>query len=93
MNEYDINILYILLIEQLKQNSVQELRTREGGYMKLIKPSLNKYIAGRSVREYQIDSYEAPKETIIGHTDKSIIMHRTRIGRVIMQIINKNKIL
>ena len=49
---------YIILIEELEIVSIKELRTREGDYIKLIMPSLNKNIPGRDIKQYQIDNKE-----------------------------------
>ena len=38
--------------------SIKELRTREGDYIKLIMPALNKNIPGRDIKQYQIDNKE-----------------------------------
>ena len=48
----------IILIEELEINTLKELRTREGGYIKLIMPVLNKNIPGRDIKQYQIDNKE-----------------------------------
>ena len=47
MEEYNADNFYIL---------IQILRKREGEYIKTIKPTLNKNIAGRSMKQYQIDN-------------------------------------
>ena len=49
---------YIILIEELEINTIKELRTREGDYIKLIMPALNKNIPGRDIKQYQIDNKE-----------------------------------
>ena len=49
---------YIILIEELEINTLKELRTREGDYIKLIMPALNKIIPGRDIKQYQIDNKE-----------------------------------
>ena len=61
MQEYGIYVFLYLIIEQLEVNTIQYARKREGEYMKLIMPSLNKNIAGRDARQHQIDNYEALK--------------------------------
>ena len=62
MREYGIQSLYILLIEEINVETMQELRKREGQYIKLIPGGLNKkIIAGRDMKQYQIDNYEALK--------------------------------
>ncbi len=47
-----------ILIEELETVSIKELRTREGDYIKLIMPALNKNIPGRDIKQYQIDNKE-----------------------------------
>ena len=49
---------YIILVEELEIVNIKELRNREGDYIKLIKPSLNKNIPGRDIKQYQIDNKE-----------------------------------
>ena len=49
---------YIILIEELEIVNIKELRTREGDYIKLIMPALNKNIPGRDIKQYQIDNKE-----------------------------------
>jgi hypothetical protein len=56
MKEYDADNFYILLIEELEVDNIKDLRKREGEYIKLIQPTLNKNIAGRSMEQYQIDN-------------------------------------
>ena len=56
MKEYNNANFCILLIEELEVDSIQDLRKREGQYISLIKPTLNKNIAGRSMKQYQIDN-------------------------------------
>ena len=56
MKEYNTDNFYIILIEELEVDSVKDLRRREGEYIKTVKPTLNKNIAGRSMEQYQIDN-------------------------------------
>jgi hypothetical protein len=56
MKKYNANNFYILLIEELEVDEIKDLRRREGEYIKTIKPTLNKNIAGRSMEQYQIDN-------------------------------------
>jgi hypothetical protein len=56
MKEYETGNFYILLIEELEVDDIKYLRKREGEYISLIKPTLNKNIAGRSMKQYQIDN-------------------------------------
>ncbi len=66
-----------LLIEELEINTLKELRTREGDYIKLIMPALNKNIPGRDIKQYQIDNKEQLRiyrKNIIENIEKIIIM-------------------
>ena len=56
MQEFHPDNFYILLIEEMEVDVVKDLRKREGEYIKTIKPTLNKNIAGRSMKQYQIDN-------------------------------------
>ena len=58
MENFNADNVYIILIEELEVNDIKELRKREGQYIKLIKPALNKNIAGRDFKQYQIDNKE-----------------------------------
>ena len=58
MKRINPNNFYIILIEELEISTIKELRTREGDYIKLVKPSLNKNIPGRDIKQYQIDNKE-----------------------------------
>ena len=53
MREFGFENFYILLIETIEVETKQELRNREGQYIRLIKPALNSNIAGRTCRQYQ----------------------------------------
>ena len=50
-----IEHLYILLVEEVNVDDVQELRKRECQYIKLIPGGLNENVAGRDFKQYQID--------------------------------------
>ena len=56
MREYETDNFYVILIEELEVDAVKDLRRREGEYIKTVKPTLNKNIAGRSMKQYQIDN-------------------------------------
>ena len=51
--EHGVDNFFIELIEKCPCNDIEELRRKEGEYMKLLKPSLNKYLAGRTRQEYR----------------------------------------
>ena len=61
MKEHNNDNFYILLIEELEVDGIKDLRRKEGEYIKLIKPALNKNIAGRSMKQYQIDNKDKLK--------------------------------
>jgi len=58
MEEYGVENFYIELIEKCPCNDIDELRKKEGEYIRLLKPSLNKQIAGRTKNEYREDNRE-----------------------------------
>ena len=58
MKRNNPNNFYIILIEELEISNIKESRTREGDYIKLIMPALNKNIPGRDIKQYQIDNKE-----------------------------------
>ena len=56
MKEFEPCIFYINLLEEVVCENKRELRKQEGKYIRIIKPELNKNIAGRSVKEYNEDN-------------------------------------
>ena len=56
--EHGVDNFYIELIEKCPCNDKDELRRTEGKYIRELKPSLNKRIEGRTLREYYIDNEE-----------------------------------
>jgi group I intron endonuclease len=58
MNEFKIENFYIELIEILPFTDIKQLRMREGMYIKILNPLLNKNIAGRTIAEYQKDNLD-----------------------------------
>ena len=61
--EHGVESFYIELIEKCPCHDIEELRKKEGEYIRQLKPSLNKFIAGRTKQEY----YENNKEYINEH--------------------------
>jgi len=61
MNEIGVEHFKIYLVEEVKFNSKQELVAREGHYIRTLKPTLNKNVAGRTYEEW----YEANREQLI----------------------------
>ena len=60
--EQGVDNFCIELIDKCPCNERQELRRKEGEYIRSLKPSLNKRIAGRTDYEYQEDNREHKKE-------------------------------
>ena len=56
MNQFKADNFYINLLEEFQYSDIKELRKQEGQYIKIVKPELNKNIAGRSVKEYSEDN-------------------------------------
>ena len=54
--ELGVEKFYIELIEKCPCNDKDELRKKEGEWIRQLKPSLNKYIAGRTQKEYRYDN-------------------------------------
>ena len=61
MNQFKPDNFYINLLEKCEYENIKDLRKKEGIYIKIIKPELNKNIAGRSLKEYNEDNKEALK--------------------------------
>ena len=61
MTEFGIKNINLLSLTQLEVYCIQILRRVEGYLTKFIRPSLNSNIAGRTMREYQVDNYEQLK--------------------------------
>ena len=61
MNQFKADNFYINLLEEFQYIDIKELRKQEGKYIKIVKPELNKNIAGRSVKEYNEDNKEPLK--------------------------------
>ena len=56
MSELKPDNFYINLLEEFEYNDIKDLRREEGKFIKIIKPELNKNIAGRSLKEYNEDN-------------------------------------
>ena len=57
--EFQHSNFYINLLEEFACENIRQLRKQEGKYIRIIKPELNKNIAGRSVEEYKEDNKDA----------------------------------
>ena len=60
--EHGIEHFFIELIEKYSCNDIEELIRKEGEYIRALKPSLNKNIAGRTNNEYREDNREHKNE-------------------------------
>ena len=56
--EHGVEHFFIELIEKCPCNDKDELRKKEGEYIKDLKPSLNRFVAGRTKKEYYEDNKE-----------------------------------
>ena len=54
--EHGVEHFFIELIEKCPCNDKDELRRTEGEYIRLLKPSMKKRIAGRTQQEYYVDN-------------------------------------
>ena len=61
MKEFEPNNFNIDLLEEFEYTNIKELRRREGKYIQIIKPLLNKNVAGRTLKEYNEDNKESLK--------------------------------
>ena len=61
MDQFKPNIFYIDILEEFEYENIKDLRKQEGKYIKIIKPELNKNIAGRTKKEYNDDNKEPLK--------------------------------
>ena len=58
INELGIDQFYIELIEECQCENVEQLRRREGEFIREMKPTLNKDIAGRTPKEWSKENFE-----------------------------------
>ena len=61
MNQFKGENFYINLLEEFEYNNIKDLRKQEGQYIRIIKPELNKNVAGRTLKEYNEDHRDALK--------------------------------
>ena len=61
MDQFKPNNFYIDILEEFEYENIKDLRKQEGKYIKIIKPELNKNIAGRTIKEYNDDNKEPLK--------------------------------
>ncbi len=92
-DKYGIDNCVILLIENCKCETIDELRSREGHFIKTMK-CVNKCVAGRSKKESDKNYYENNKERC---SEKSKIYYETNKTKILENVklygeINKSKI-
>ena len=58
-NEHGVENFFIELVEKCPCNDKDELRKKEGEYIRALKPVLNKNIAGRTKQDYEVEHKEA----------------------------------
>ena len=91
MRKLGLSNFYIELHEEYPCKNVQQLRRREGQIMRELKSSLNKYIAGRTQKEY----YEENKQEILERTKQwhkhYYIKNKEAINAKGKEYRNKNK--
>ena len=61
MDQFKPDNFYINILEEFEYENIKDLRKQEGKYIKIIKPELNKNIAGRTLKEYNDDNKEPLK--------------------------------
>ena len=54
--EFGVENFFIELVEKCPCNDIEELSKKEGEYIRKLKPSLNKFITGRTKHEYYNDN-------------------------------------
>ena len=73
--EHGVENFFIELIEKCPCNDKDELRRTEGEYIRSLKPSMNKAIAGRTTKEYYNDN----KEHILQNNKAIYLNNKTNI--------------
>lgn len=61
MDQFKPDNFYINILEEFEYENIKDLRKQEGKYIKIIKPELNKNIAGRTLKEYNDDNKDSLK--------------------------------
>ena len=56
--EHGVEHFFIELLEKCPCNDIEELRRKEGEYIRSLKPSMNRFVAGRTRQEYHNDNKE-----------------------------------
>ena len=56
--EHGVEHFFIELLEKCPCNDIEELRRKEGEYIRSLKPTMNRFVAGRTRQEYHNDNKE-----------------------------------
>ena len=93
--ELSVENFFIELIEKCPCDDKEELRKKEGEYIRQLKPSLNKFIAGRTNKEWVSDNKEHSKQQQKEYREANK-EHSAQINRMYYQsnkveILQKNK--
>ena len=75
MNDIGKDKFFIELLEEYPCENIEQLRRKEGEYIKELRPTLNKNVPGRTRKEYDIDNKEHVQERTGIYTEQ----HRERI--------------
>ena len=86
MREHGANNLYIELLEEYPYNDKEQLRAKEGEYIRSLS-TLNKRIAGRTIEEWRRDNEEYLKE----HLKSYYIKNKPKIQQYKLEYANINK--
>ena len=92
MTEFEPNNFNIYLLEEFEYIDIKELRRREGKYIKIIRPLLNTYIAGRTLKEYNEDNKESLKLYRKLYYRKYREAHKEKLKKYRKDYYNKRKI-
>ena len=65
--EHGVEHFFIELLEKCPCNDIEELRRKEGEYIRSLKPSMNRFVAGRTRQEYHNDNKERILEVRRGY--------------------------
>ena len=87
IREYGIGNFFIELIEKCPCNDKDELRRKEGEYIRSLKPSLNRYTAGRTDHEYYIDN----KDRALQDAKVRYVTNRSHILETVKKYSENNK--
>ena len=75
MNDIGKDKFFIEFLEEYPCENIEQLRRKEGEYIKELRPTLNKNVPGRTRKEYDIDNKEHIQERTGIYTEQ----HRERI--------------